>query len=48
MYKNKFLKAVVEITVGHQLKPSDGQELPTKKVTENLILTNFYFLLLLV
>ena len=36
--------SVVEITVGHQLKLNESQELPTKKVTENPILTNRFII----
>ena len=42
-YKNK-LDAVVELTIGCWLKPTESQELLTKKVTENPILTDRFII----
>ena len=35
---------VVKITVGRQLKSTDGRELPIKKVTENPTLTDRFII----
>ena len=39
-----FFQTVVEITVGHWLKPTKSWDLPNKKVTENPILTNYFII----